>query len=111
MQANRGGEASTSSSAPIQEGESVPGLQSQSDSARDHTAAAEDPAWLSLPAVHYALMQGNQQPCFRLATGQPDTRHWVAWEVSRAPYSSRPQGQALLYGRFMGGALSLSPDS
>ena len=40
-----------------------------------------DPAWLRLPVIHYALMQGNQQPSFRLATGQHDTRHWLAWEV------------------------------
>lgn len=40
-----------------------------------------DAAWLALPAVHYALMHGNQQPSFRLATGQHDTRHWLAWEV------------------------------
>ena len=56
----------------------------QNNSAREDTASAKDPAWLALPAVHYALMQGNQQPCFRLATGQPDTRHWVAWEVRKS---------------------------
>ena len=44
-------------------------------------ADGADPAWLRLPVIHYALMQGNQQPSFRLATGQHDTRHWLAWEV------------------------------
>ena len=76
MQANRGGEASTSSAAPAEEKASC------DDNGVEGTAIEEDPAWLQLPAVHYALMQGNQQPCFRLATGEDDTRHWLAWEVS-----------------------------
>ena len=75
MQANRGGEASTSSAAPAQEKASC------DDNGAERVK--KDPAWLQLPAVHYALMQGNQQPCFRLATGEDDTRHWLAWEVLR----------------------------
>ena len=68
MQANRGGEASTSSAAPTQE------TASCNDEGVEETATEDDPAWLQLPAVHYALMQGNQQPCFRQATGQDDNR-------------------------------------
>lgn len=79
MQANRGGEASTSSAAPAQEKASC----NDNGVERAKKASEEDPAWLQLPAVHYALMQGNQQPCFRLATGEDDTRHWLAWEVLR----------------------------
>ena len=83
MQANRGGDASTSGSAPVWGARPRPHLRNgaQSQGAGTGTRTEEDPAWLALPAVHYALMQGNQQPSFRLATGQHDTRHWLAWEV------------------------------
>lgn len=87
-QANRGGEASTSCAASATEalnGSQAAASSGAADTAEDSalTPHAEEPAWLQLPAVHYALMQGNQQPCFRLATGQHDTRHWLAWEVGR----------------------------
>ena len=81
MQANRGGEASTSRSAPSRQQPAAPEAHlqngTQSHAARKGAAVEEDPAWLALPAVHYPLMQGNQQPSFRLA----GTRHWLAWEV------------------------------
>ena len=44
--------------------------------------SSEDPAWLALLAVHYAMLPGNQQPCFRVALGHGDTRAWLAWEVT-----------------------------
>ena len=86
LQANRGGEASTSCAAPTTEAlndSQAAASSGAADTAEESalTPHAEEPAWLQLPAVHYALMQGNQQPCFRLATGQHDTRHWLAWEV------------------------------
>ena len=86
LQANRGGEPSTSSSAAVTEalnGSQAAASNCAADTAEESalTPDAEEPAWLQLPAVHYALMQGNQQPCFRLATGQHDTGHWLAWEV------------------------------
>ena len=57
------------------------GWQSANEARTSAEADVADPAWLRLPVIHYALMQGNQQPNFRLATGQHDTRHWLAWEV------------------------------
>ncbi len=85
MQAIRGGEATTSYSASSQQQAAAPETHfqngTQSHAARNGAAVEGDPAWLALPAVHFALMQGNQQPSFRLATGQHDTRHWLAWEV------------------------------
>ena len=87
MQANRGGEASTSSSAHLHSPSTDPKVHLQnvasSHDASNGAAVEEDPAWLALPAVHYPLMQGNQQPSFRLATGEHDTRHWLAWEVCK----------------------------
>lgn len=47
--------------------------------------SSENPAWLALPAVHYAMLPGNQQPCFRVALGHTDTRAWLAWEVTTCP--------------------------
>ena len=82
VQANRGGEASTSAPTPVQaEAHSSGSWQSANGSATSAEVDGADPAWLRLPVIHYALMQGNQQPSFRLATGQHDTRHWLAWEV------------------------------
>lgn len=81
LQANRGGEATTSSAAPAQDRRPVNGTAAANGDGGNADFSEEDPAWLRLPAIHYALMQGNQQPCFRLATGEHDTRHWLAWEV------------------------------
>ena len=97
LQANRGGQASISAPTPVQaEAHSNGSWQSANGSASATSAEVDeaDPAWLQLPVIHYALMQGNQQPSFRLATGQHDTRHWLAWEVGfvSCHYGFRVQG-------------------
>ena len=82
LQANRGGQASTSAPTAVQATAHSNGSgQSANGNSASATLDGVDPAWLQLPVIHYALLQGNQQPSFRLATGQHDTRHWLAWEV------------------------------
>ncbi|CAL8463821.1 g3355 [Coccomyxa elongata] len=96
LKGNRGGAASTSTATAPQTaarpeavvGASNSATRGSGDSAASSVAAekggsgysAEDPAWLALPAVHYALLPGNQQPCFRVALGHTDSRAWLAWE-------------------------------
>ena len=72
LQANRGGEASTSAPTPVQaEARSDDSWQSANGSSTSAQVDGADPAWLQLPVIHYALMQGNQQP--QLLAG-----HWAA---------------------------------
>ena len=57
------------------------GLRNGALAASASSYAQEDPAWLALSKIYYALLPGNQQPSFRVAVGQADTRAWLAWEV------------------------------
>jgi hypothetical protein len=70
---NRGGPASTS------------GTPDQAHAAAADGAlraySGEDPAWLGLAQVFYVMLPGSQQPSFRVAVGEADTRAWLAWEV------------------------------
>ncbi|BDA48940.1 hypothetical protein COCOBI_13-0500 [Coccomyxa sp. Obi] len=98
LKGNRGGAASTSTATAPQTAATPAAVSGASKSATvgggDSAASSvagdkvgsgyseEDPAWMALPAVHYALLPGNQQPCFRVALGHTDSRAWLAWEDS-----------------------------
>ena len=70
---NRGRQASTSAAPDQAHGAVTNGAL--------HAYSGEDPAWLGLAQVFYAMLPGSQQPTFRVAIGEQDTRAWLAWEV------------------------------